>query len=67
VKDAAIPLMTANAYVHIVANLKVANVALVMTKRQADRNQFALSILVGETSWWWKKLIGWQADRKEAV
>jgi hypothetical protein len=37
VKDAAIQLMTANAYVHIVANLKAANVALVMTKQQADK------------------------------
>jgi len=36
VKDAAIPLMTANVYVPIVANLKAANVALVMTKQLAD-------------------------------
>jgi hypothetical protein len=32
VKDAAILLMTANAYAHIAVNLKAASVVLVMTK-----------------------------------
>jgi len=52
VKDAVIPLMTANAYAHIVANLKAASVASVMTKQLVDeRPSFCLKCLLGETSW----------------
>jgi hypothetical protein len=50
VKDAAILLMTANVYVHIAANLKIANVALAMTKQLAGEKFFLLQIF-GETSW----------------
>jgi hypothetical protein len=52
VKDAVIPLMTANAYAHIVANLKAATVALAMTKQLVDEKaSFHLECLLGETSW----------------
>jgi len=52
VKDAVIPLTSANAYVRIVANLKVANVASVTIKQLADENlSFCLKCLSGETSW----------------
>ena len=44
-KDVVIPLMSANAYVRIVANLKVANVASVTIKQLADENHpFVLSV-----------------------
>lgn len=51
-KDAVIPLMTANAYAHIVANLKVASVASVTIKQLADEKpSFFLKCLLGETNW----------------
>ena len=51
-KDVVIPLMTANAYVHIVTNLKVASVASVTIKQLADEKpSFCLKCLLGETSW----------------
>jgi hypothetical protein len=68
VKDAVILLMTANAYAHIVANLKAATVALAMTKQLVDEKaSFHLECLLGETSWQRKNLTGWRVDRKEAV
>ena len=51
-KDAVIPLMTANAYVHTVANLKVASVASATIKQLADEKpSFCLKCILGETSW----------------